>query len=169
MPLRNVQDLSFVSKTRVTASVSLLLLLSFLGGCEAERRAVGPSAPLSAPVGPQDPRARLYATNVWQQSEGGRMFRWQGCDRCHGETSAGAARLTDDRWAYGGAVTELYVSIAEGRPGMPAYRGKVAEEQIWQMAGYVHGLPKAPRHKRVRQTAALEGEPQGRAWTGPLQ
>lgn len=97
------------------------------------------------------------------------MFRWQGCDLCHTEDAPGAARLTDAQWRHGGDVTALYASIADGRPGMPAYAGKVAPEQIWQMAGYVHGLPKLPAHKRVRQNTSQQGEPQGSVWSGPLQ
>ena len=140
-----------------------------LTGCSAEKRAVGPQVVASPPRNAADPRARTYETNAFEQSEGGRLFRWQGCGGCHSETSQGALRLTDDGWRYGGAIPALYASITEGRPGgMPAYGGKIADEQIWRIAGYVHGLPELNGPKRRRQDAVLAGEPEGSTWNGPI-
>jgi mono/diheme cytochrome c family protein len=165
----NVQKPSFAKSFQHISRFAPALLLSLLAACAPEKRAVGPSVPLSAPVTADDPRAKLYETNAWQVSEGGRQFRWQGCDACHQEGSPGYARLTDHAWRYGGATTDLYNSIAEGRAGgMPAYQGKVTPEQIWQMAGYLHGLPDLPADKRARQTADQQGEPSGTRWSGPV-
>jgi cytochrome c oxidase cbb3-type subunit 3 len=170
MPERNVQGLSFDRIWLNPGAIAAVLCAVLLCGCGAEKRAVGPGLPLTAPTGKADPRARLYEQNAYQVSEGGRMFRWQGCDGCHTETAPGAANLTDPQWRYGGATTDLYTSIAMGRPnGMPAYDGKIAPEQIWQIAGYLHGLPELPKDRRLRQSSDQQGEPQGSQWTGPVQ
>src|SRR5947209_8029247 len=110
------------------------LCIAALCGCTAEKRAIGPSPPVSRPIGKADPRASTYQSNVFQVSEGGRMFRWNGCDGCHGETASGAANLTDRLWVHGGSLAEIYASIADGRPsGMPAYGARIASERIWQL------------------------------------
>jgi cytochrome c oxidase cbb3-type subunit 3 len=148
----------------------VLLSTLWIAGCGAEKRAVGPAVPSSAPIGAYDPRAAFYETNAFQLSEGGRLFQWQGCGECHTETAPGAARLTDDSWRYGGTTTAIYASIEHGRAaGMPGYGATISSEQIWQLAGYVHGLPKLTPAKRLRAAAAQQGEPQGKHWTGALQ
>jgi cytochrome c oxidase cbb3-type subunit 3 len=145
------------------------LCAALLAACSAEKRGAGPQVVTTPPRSLADARAQTYASNVFEQSEGGRLFRWQGCGGCHSEDSPGAARLTDDQWRYGGGVPALYVSIAEGRPGgMPAYGTRIASGQIWRIAAYVHGLPKLNAPKRLRQDAALSGEPEGSKWNGPI-
>jgi cytochrome c oxidase cbb3-type subunit 3 len=97
------------------------------------------------------------------------MYRWFGCDACHGETSPQQLRLADGRWRYGGSVPQLYRSIAYGRPGMPAYAGRVTSQQIWQLAGYVSSRPQLRPALRQRQSAAQMGEPSGATWPGALR
>ena len=49
--------------------------------------------------------------------------------------------LMDDRWIYGAEPAQIYETIVEGRPnGMPAFRGKIAEQQTWQLVAYVRSL-----------------------------
>jgi cytochrome c oxidase cbb3-type subunit 3 len=44
----------------------------------------------------------------------------------------------DDKWIYGGKIENIVQSIREGRPnGMPSWRGKITDEQIWELAAYV--------------------------------
>ena len=46
--------------------------------------------------------------------------------------------LMDDEWRYGGRIDQIAASIAEGRPnGMPSWRGKLTDDQIWKLAAYV--------------------------------
>jgi cytochrome c oxidase cbb3-type subunit 3 len=147
-----------------------LSVMAMVCACTAEKRAVGPNPPQTRPIGKLDPRRDTFEKNVFQVSEGGRMFQWQGCDSCHTETAPGAARLTDRLWRYGGTTEEIYASIADGRPdGMPAYGPRIASDQIWQIAAFLHNLPDSPPAQRARQTAALQGEPQGTTWKGPIQ
>ena len=47
----------------------------------------------------------------------------------------------DDKWIYGSQPDNLFATIVEGRPnGMPSFRGKLPDYQIWQLAAYVRSL-----------------------------
>ena len=47
----------------------------------------------------------------------------------------------DRAWIYGWDTASIYKSIADGRPnGMPAYRGRIPEDQLWQLTAYVRSL-----------------------------
>jgi hypothetical protein len=140
-----------------------------LAGCEPEKRDIGPSPPLSAPTTISDARSGTFRSNLYEQSEGGRMYRWLGCDSCHAESAPEPLRMAGGRWVYGGAIAQLYRSIAEGRPGMPAYQGRVPVRQIWDLAAYVSSRPKLRPALRRRQSQAQQGEPSGSAWSGPLR
>jgi len=97
------------------------------------------------------------------------MFVWNGCGACHMETSDGPARLTDHLWRYGGNTADIYASIADGRPGgMPAYGAKIAGEQVWQIAAYLEKQPSSAPSQRAREASALQGEPRGAVWKGPI-
>jgi cytochrome c oxidase cbb3-type subunit 3 len=139
-----------------------------LSACEVEKREVGPAPPLSPPTSAADGRATHYASNRYEMSEGGRMFRWFGCDSCHTDPAPGYLNLGDRAWRRGGSVPEIYRVIAAGAPGMPPYEGRVTPQQMWQVAGYVHGLNQLKPEVRRRNANALTGEPSGRAWAGPL-
>lgn len=139
-----------------------------MGACEVEKRDLGPSAPLSPPTGPADQRARLYASNRFEQSEGGRLFRWMGCGGCHTDPAPGALNLADEAWRHGGQMSDIYRSIAKGAPGMPSYETRIPSQQIWQIAGYVHGLHELKPQVRRRNANAQQGEPSGVSWSGPL-
>jgi len=139
-----------------------------LAGCEVEKRDVGPSPPLSAPTSIADGRAAFYASNRYEMSEGGRMFRWYGCDGCHTDPAPGYLELGDRAWRRGGSVPQIYQVIADGAPGMPPYQGRITPQQMWQVAGYVAGLNRQKAEVRRRSSNALSGEPSGSNWTGPL-
>jgi cytochrome c oxidase cbb3-type subunit 3 len=56
----------------------------------------------------------------------------------------------DDKWIYGSAPANIFATIVEGRPnGMPAFGGKLASTQVWQLVAYVRSLSGL-----VRQDAA---------------
>ena len=49
--------------------------------------------------------------------------------------------LMDDEWIYGGRLEQIHQTLVEGRPnGMPAWGGKIPDEQLWQLAAYVRSL-----------------------------
>ena len=49
--------------------------------------------------------------------------------------------LMDAKWRYGGRIDQIAASIAEGRPnGMPSFRNKLPDYQIWQLTAYVRSM-----------------------------
>lgn len=74
---------------------------------------------------------------------GTRLFVAYNCGDCHGAGGSGAMgpSLQDNRWRFGGSDTEIYASIAEGRPeGMPAWGPKIPRGQVLQLVAYVRSL-----------------------------
>ena len=135
----------------VAALVALLVLVS----CEREERRFRemPSAAarrnterlVSLVPGPYTADVRVsnpYERNANAISEGKRLFTWYNCTGCHANGGGGMGPpLMDSRWIYGSDPEDIYATIVEGRPnGMPSFRGKVAEYQVWQIVAYVQSL-----------------------------
>jgi cytochrome c oxidase cbb3-type subunit 3 len=96
-------------------------------------------SPAPAPIGPETAK---YENNAFHLSEGQRYYEWYNCYGCHaaGGGDIGPA-LMDDAWRYGGELSQIHASIAEGRPnGMPAFRDRIPDEQIWEIAAYVRSM-----------------------------
>ena len=155
----------------------LLLASSLLLGCEREQRKfsdVAPSSGRPAPVrqtelqpgAPGAPSAEVtpvtlpakqgegpFDKNAWAVSEGKRLFTWYNCVGCHANGGGGMGPpLMDDQWIYGSAPEQIHATIVEGRPnGMPAFGGKIPDQQIWQLVAYVRSLSGQLR-KDVRST-----------------
>lgn len=75
--------------------------------------------------------------------EGSALFVSYNCMDCHGADGSGAMgpSLADGRWHFGGTPGEVYQSIYEGRPeGMPAWGGRIPDDQIWRLVAYVQSL-----------------------------
>ena len=75
--------------------------------------------------------------------EGGALFISYNCMDCHGADGSGAMgpSLADNRWHFGGTDGEVFQSIYEGRPdGMPAWGGRIPDDQIWRLVAYVQSL-----------------------------
>jgi cytochrome c oxidase cbb3-type subunit 3 len=83
-----------------------------------------------------------YEKIAFHVSQGKKLFAWYNCSGCHANGGGGSGpALMDDVWIYGSAIENIAASIREGRPnGMPAFRGKVPEDQIWQIAAYIRAL-----------------------------
>jgi cytochrome c oxidase cbb3-type subunit 3 len=83
-----------------------------------------------------------YGYNALAISEGKRLFTWYNCTGCHANGGGGMGPpLMDSRWIYGSEPEQIFATIAEGRPnGMPSFRGKIPEEQIWKLTAYVQSL-----------------------------
>jgi cytochrome c oxidase cbb3-type subunit III len=83
-----------------------------------------------------------YQRNAFAISEGKRLFRWYNCLGCHANGGGGMGPpLMDQDWIYGSDPEQIYSTIVEGRPnGMPAFRGKIPEHQVWQLVAYVQSL-----------------------------
>jgi len=88
---------------------------------------------------PMNPAAdhRAYDT-----SEGKRLFTQYNCVGCHFNGGGGIGPpLMDAQWIYGDQPENIYSTIVEGRPnGMPSFRLKIPDNQVWQLVAYVKSL-----------------------------
>jgi len=89
-----------------------------------------------------DPRADRYYDNAVAVTNGKKLFGAYNCSGCHSNGGGGMGpALMDDQWIYGGRLAQIHQSIVEGRPnGMPAWGGKISDDQIWQIAAYVRSM-----------------------------
>ena len=94
----------------------------------------------SAP--PLDARGAGYENNANAIAQGQTLFSPMNCVGCHSHGGGGMGPpLMDDEWRYGGRIDQIAATIAEGRPnGMPSWRGKLTEDQIWKLAAYVRSM-----------------------------
>jgi cytochrome c oxidase cbb3-type subunit 3 len=123
--------------------------------------------PGGGPARALDPRAALYDNNAPAIAAGQQLYTQMNCVGCHahGGGSMGPA-LMDDEWRYGGRIDQIAATIAEGRPnGMPSWRGKLTDDQIWKLASYVRTLSGQPSKDAVssRADAMSTGTPQSLA------
>lgn len=142
----------------ISLRAAFVLLLAALPACDREEREsrgqplaetgprVGPRAMtmmngVAVPTAP-DPRAEGYHGNAYHISQGYRYFVWMNCNGCHANGGGGMGPpLMDDEWRYGGSMEQIAATIIEGRPnGMPSFRGRVTEQQVWQLAAFVRSL-----------------------------
>ena len=85
-----------------------------------------------------------YKDDKTMAAAGANLFTSMNCDGCHGIGATGfaAPSLADQRWRYGGADDEIFLSIYYGRPkGMPAFGGALGADGIWILVTYLHSLP----------------------------
>ena len=76
--------------------------------------------------------------------KGALLFAAMNCDGCHGGDASGwvGPSLSDQRWRYGGADSEVFNSIYYGRPkGMPAFGGTLGNDGVWTLVTYIRSLP----------------------------
>src|SRR5207253_6173272 len=76
-------------------------------------------------------------------STGAQLFIAYNCLDCHGADGSGAMgpSFQDGRWHFGGSPGEVFESIYQGRPdGMPAWGGRITNDQIWLLTAYVRSL-----------------------------
>ena len=138
--------------------------------CSNEKRTLGADLPQTAPTGPNDPRVPAYEQNAFQVSQGGRYFTWYGCSGCHGDDAKGSLDLASVEREHSGSFDRTYAAIAQHRQtGNAIYGSRIPVEQLWQITAYVRNLPDTPPEKRRRQDIDQQGEPQGDAWTGPVE
>jgi len=141
--------------------LALALVIAF-AGCEREFRrfSLPPGAAGSAPdplratslrPGTAEPvqrgvtpgnEARRYEENAYEVSQGKRLFRWYNCNGCHAQGGGGMGPpLMDAKWLYGSTPQQIFQTIVEGRPnGMPAFGGRIPEDQLWQIVAYVRSM-----------------------------
>jgi cytochrome c oxidase cbb3-type subunit 3 len=130
---------------------------------------------------PEDPRAQEYEGNAAHIANGQRYYKWFNCTGCHFNGGGGIGPpLMDDKWIYGGRIEQIYATIVQGRPnGMPSFKDKIPEAQVWEIAAYVRSMSgeadklAAPsRREGMRSTPPLNNAdppagPKGETRTAP--
>ncbi len=140
---------------RVLTAATLGVAATALAGCERESRPfrdlpaaaarsqteTQTSLHAGAPVPPSGTLSP-YQENAWGQAEGKRLFTTFNCVGCHANGGGGIGPpLMDDEWIYGFTPANIYSTIVEGRPdGMPSFRNKVPDYQVWQLVAYVQSM-----------------------------
>ena len=137
------------------AALAVLVVVTVTIGCERETREyqqlpVGASRPDTVhltPFQPGQPAVRKpmespYEENAWGMGEGKRLFQNYNCSGCHAMGGGGIGpALMDDKWIYGYTGEQIYSTIVQGRPnGMPAFGGRIPDNQVWQIVAYVQSL-----------------------------
>jgi cytochrome c oxidase cbb3-type subunit 3 len=138
--------------TRLLAIVAIVLTSA---ACEREQRRFSEASPASGipqtlkmgqlePGGsPQQVTIQSeYDENAWAISEGKRNYEWFNCVGCHSHGGGGMGPpLMDSRWIYGSEPENIFATVMQGRPnGMPAFRGRIPQQQVWQIVAYVRSL-----------------------------
>jgi len=110
---------------------------------------VGELQPGVAQSSPPSEKGKQFEGNAWQVSQGQKLYKAFNCNGCHAAGGGGIGpALMDAEWRYGGSIEQIHATISQGRPnGMPSFRGKVPDDQIWQVAAYVRTLSgNAPKY-----------------------
>jgi len=80
--------------------------------------------------------------SAYALAQGKIYYRWFNCIGCHAQGGGGSGpALMDANWVYGKTPDDVFTTIMDGRPnGMPSFRGRIPEEQAWQIVAYVRSL-----------------------------
>jgi cytochrome c oxidase cbb3-type subunit III len=162
---------------RRTARFACCAVLIALAGCERETRRF--SEPPATAVTPDSTHVSAlqaggqtatreasgpYDQNAYAVAQGKRWFTWFNCVGCHAHGGGGSGpALMDDKWIYGHQPHAIFETIVEGRPnGMPAFRGRLTEQQVWQLVAYVRSMSGLIRHDAIpgRSDALQAVEPE---------
>ncbi|TPL82611.1 c-type cytochrome [Mesorhizobium sp. B2-3-13] len=135
----------------------LLFALLTLAACQREERDTRPQNSLGSGEQPtpvttlepggqrasaSDNKAASFEANAFHLSEGKRLFSWFNCSGCHANGGGGMGpALMDQKWLYGSSIESIHATIRDGRPkGMPSFRDKIPDDQIWELAAFVRSL-----------------------------
>lgn len=158
----------------IAVLIPVALALS-LTSCEREERGFRVQPPASSRInsktlselqpGQKAPPGEVrneYEENAYALAEGKRLFSAYNCNGCHAQGGGGMGPpLMDEQWIYGGRPEQIFSTIVEGRPnGMPSFRGKVADFQVWQLAAYVRSMSgQAPKDAAPSRPDHMQGKP----------
>ena len=140
--------------TRTVTTSGLLLVLAFTA-CERESRTMHEDQVAAARAelatqtaltagGPAPPTGTSspFQKNAYGISEGKQLFSAYNCSGCHANGGGAIGPpLMDDQWIYGYEARNVYETIIEGRPnGMPSFRNKIPDYQVWQLVAFVQAM-----------------------------
>jgi cytochrome c oxidase cbb3-type subunit 3 len=132
-----------------------LLLVALLSSCKREERGFRVQPPAATRIDslslselrpgesqPLTPIKNEYEENAYAMNEGKRLYTWFNCVGCHANGGGGIGPpLMDDKWLYGSQPDQVFSTIVQGRPnGMPSFRGKIPDYQVWQLSAYVRSM-----------------------------
>src|SRR5436190_5132389 len=150
----------FHSLSRLRGVLFLGILLTVGPGCQKSERRLLETAPMSATAEREWPARNPYEDNAYAMTEGQRLYEWYNCSGCHARGGGGIGPpLMAEVWRYGKDPGSMYTSIVHGRPnGMPSWRGKMPQYQVWQIVTYVQALradrgiaaPPGPRQEHMQ-------------------
>jgi cytochrome c oxidase cbb3-type subunit III len=141
-----------MTKTTLTSVVVLSMVIA---GCERESRSLHADQVAAArtqvvaqtPLRPGGPVPETGTHSPFQKnavgvSDGKRLFAQYNCSGCHANGGGGIGpALMDDEWIYGYEARNIYETILQGRPnGMPSFRNKIPDYQVWQLVAYVQAM-----------------------------
>jgi cytochrome c oxidase cbb3-type subunit 3 len=95
-----------------------------------------------------------YDKDAYAIAQGQRLYVQMNCAGCHGLAGGGSIGppLLDEKWIYGSDPANIFSTIVEGRPnGMPSWRGKLSNDQVWQLVAYVRDL--SGQHRKDVRTS----------------
>jgi cytochrome c oxidase cbb3-type subunit 3 len=164
-------------------AILALVAVALAAGCDREQRRFSqPQTQEPSPVGARNGELRpgergeglaenaaarqFHGDNAYELSQGKRLFRWYNCSGCHSQGGGGMGpALMDEKWIYGHEPEQVFATIMEGRPnGMPSFRGRIPEDQVWQLVGYVRSMSgMAPKSARGSRSDSLGGATKGEA------
>jgi cytochrome c oxidase cbb3-type subunit 3 len=100
------------------------------------------------------PRAGMEQ-NAYALSQGKQLYINFNCVGCHSNGGGDIGPpLMDNKWLYGASPADIESSILDGRPnGMPAFRGRISESQVRQLAAYVRSLSGQAREQAAPSRA----------------
>lgn len=128
----------------------------------AEAVRIGDLQPGAKEDQPPSDKAKQFEGNAWHVNQGQHLYKAMNCNGCHaaGGGAIGPA-LMDADWRYGGSMDQIHATIAQGRPnGMPSFRGKIPDDQIWEIAAYVRTLSgNAPKYVTGGATEGMAATP----------
>jgi cytochrome c oxidase cbb3-type subunit 3 len=114
-----------------------------------------------------------YEGDAYALSEGKRLYQQMNCVGCHLHGGGGIGpALMDDKWIYGSHPDQIFSTVVEGRPnGMPSFRGKLPDYQVWQIAAYVRSLSgNAPKDAAPgRDDDMKTGDPENSTHRQPMR
>lgn len=141
-------------KKKLPALSLIVLSALFFWSCEREQRnfrAAPPPAradtvtqsqilPGSAYTPPQTKNES--EDKAFDISQGKQLYEQYNCSGCHFHGGGGIGPpLMDAKWIYGDDPQNIFQTIVQGRPnGMPSFRGKIPDAQVWQLVAYVRSM-----------------------------
>lgn len=148
------------TEAKFSLALCALLLLASLLSCKREDRrfrepapsssatsgltvsGLHPAAPGKGTNAPPEWVQNPYGDNAYAVSEGQKLYEAYNCSGCHFHGGGGIGPpLMDNNWVYGSEPQNIYADIVEGRPnGMPSFRGKIPDQQVWEIVAYVRSL-----------------------------